>query len=83
MDCEIRLDHIAIPLGRRAVDADAVTNLKKSIAALGLQHRVTVRKRDDARLRLDGRHGLARHRPVNKNQKLSNGLRARGWCASA
>ena len=68
MDCEIRLDHIAIPLGRRAVDADAVTNLKKSIAALGLQHRVTVRKRDDAYVLVAGAHRLEAFRQLGKER---------------
>ena len=68
MDCEIRLDHIAIPPGRRAVDPDAVTNLKKSIAALGLQHRVTVRKRDDAYVLVAGAHRLEAFRQLGKER---------------
>ena len=68
MDCEIRLDHIAIPPGRRTVDPDAVTNLKKSIAALGLQHRVTVRKRDDAYVLVAGAHRLEAFRQLGKER---------------
>jgi hypothetical protein len=68
MDCEIRLDHIAIPLGRRAVDPDAVVSLKKSIAALGLQHRVTVRRRDDAYVLVAGAHRLEAFRQLGKER---------------
>jgi hypothetical protein len=68
MDCEIRLDHIAIPPGRRTVDPDAVTNLKKSIAVLGLQYRVTVRKRDDAYVLVAGAHRLEAFRQLGKER---------------
>ena len=68
MDCEIRLDHIAITPGRRAVDPDAVMSLKKSIAALGLQHRVTVRKRDDAYVLVAGAHRLEAFRQLGKER---------------
>jgi hypothetical protein len=68
MDCELRLDHIAVPAGRRAVDPDAVTSLKKSIAALGLQHRVTVCKRDDAYVLVAGAHRLEAFRQLGKER---------------
>jgi hypothetical protein len=68
MDCELRLDHIAVPAGRRAVDPDAVTSLKKSIAALGLQHRITVCKRDDAYVLVAGAHRLEAFRQLGKDR---------------
>ena len=56
---EITLDRITIPAGRRAVDADAVERLKQSIAAVGLQHPITVCQRDGGYVLVAGAHRLA------------------------
>jgi hypothetical protein len=57
MLAEIALDRVEIPDGRRAIDPDAVARLKNSIAVVGLQHPITVAKRDG------GYRRIARRRP--------------------
>jgi ParB family chromosome partitioning protein len=52
----IALDAITIPPGRRALDPDAVERLKQSIVAVGLQHPITVAKRDDTYILVAGGH---------------------------
>jgi ParB family transcriptional regulator, chromosome partitioning protein len=58
MDLEIPLDQIEIAAGRRAVDPGAVDRLSQSIAAVGLQHRITVCKRNGAYVLVAGRHRI-------------------------
>jgi ParB family transcriptional regulator, chromosome partitioning protein len=61
---EIALDAITIPLGRRALDPDAVERLKQSIVAVGLQHPITVAKRDDTYVLVAGGHRHAASRQL-------------------
>src|SRR5271166_4197797 len=58
MDLEIPLDQIEIAANRRAIDPAAVERLSESIAAVGLQHRVTVCKRNGAYVLVAGRHRI-------------------------
>ena len=69
---EITLDRITIPAGRRAVDADAVERLKQSIADFGLQHSITVAKRDDAFVLVAGAHRVAAYRELGMERISAN-----------
>jgi ParB-like chromosome segregation protein Spo0J len=64
MDLEIALDQIEIPGGRRAVDPTTVERLGESIAAVGLQHRITVCKRNGAYVLVAGRHRMEAFRKL-------------------
>ena len=69
---EIALDQIKIPAGRRAVDPGAVTRLKQSIADFGLQHSITVAKRDDAFVLVAGAHRVAAYRELGMERISAN-----------
>ena len=69
---EIALDQITIPAGRRAVDADAVARLKQSIAAVGLQHPITVCQRDGAYVLVAGAHRFAAYGKLNMQKIPAN-----------
>jgi ParB family transcriptional regulator, chromosome partitioning protein len=64
MDLEISIDQIEIAAGRRAVDPAAVERLGESIAAVGLQHRITVCKRNGAYVLVAGRHRVEAFRKL-------------------
>jgi ParB family transcriptional regulator, chromosome partitioning protein len=69
---EITVDRIEIPDGRRAVDPDAVARLKNSIEAIGLQHPITVAKRDGGYRLLAGAHRLTAFRELGIERILAN-----------
>ena len=72
MLAEITLDHVEIPDGRRAVDPDAVARLKNSIAVVGLQHPITVAKRDGGYRLLAGAHRLTAFRELGMERISAN-----------
>jgi ParB family transcriptional regulator, chromosome partitioning protein len=55
---EITIDRIEVAAGRRAIDPAVVNHLVKSIAAVGLQHPITVRQRDGGYVLVAGAHRL-------------------------
>jgi ParB family chromosome partitioning protein len=72
MLAEITLDRIEIPDGRRAVDPDVVARLKNSIAVVGLQHPITVAKRDGGYRLLAGAHRLTAFRELGMERISAN-----------
>ena len=72
MLAEIALDRVEIPDGRRAVDPDAVARLKNSIAVVGLQHPITVAKRDGGYRLLAGAHRLTAFRELGMERISAN-----------
>jgi ParB-like chromosome segregation protein Spo0J len=69
---EITLDRVEIPDGRRAVDPDAVARLKNSISVVGLQHPITVAKRDGGYRLLAGAHRLTAFRELGIERISAN-----------
>src|ERR1700722_6976605 len=72
MLAEITLDRVEIPDGRRAIDPDAVARLKNSIAVVGLQHPITVAKRDGGYRLLAGAHRLTAFRELGMERISAN-----------
>jgi ParB family chromosome partitioning protein len=72
MLAEITVDRVEIPNGRRAVDPDAVARLKNSIEAIGLQHPITVAKRDGGYRLLAGAHRLTVFRELGIERISAN-----------
>ena len=72
MLAEITLDHVEIPDGRRAIDPDAVARLKNSIAVVGLQHPITVAKRDGGYRLLAGAHRMTAFRELGMERISAN-----------
>jgi ParB family chromosome partitioning protein len=72
MLAEVPLDRVEIPGGRRAVDPDAVARLKNSIAVVGLQHPITVAKRDGGYRLLAGAHRLTAFRELGMERISAN-----------
>jgi ParB-like chromosome segregation protein Spo0J len=72
MLAEITLDRVEIPDGRRAVDPDAVARLKNSISVVGLQHPITVAKRNGGYRLLAGAHRLTAFRELGMERISAN-----------
>ena len=72
MLAEITLHHVEIPDGRRAIDPEAVARLKNSIAAVGLQHPITVAKRDGGYRLLAGAHRMTAFRELGMERISAN-----------
>ena len=72
MLAEIALDRVEIPDGRRPVDPDAVVRLKNSIAVVGLQHPITVAKRDGGYRLLAGAHRVTAFRELEMERISAN-----------
>jgi ParB family chromosome partitioning protein len=72
MLAEITLDRVEIPDGRRAIDPDAGARLKNSIAVVGLQHPITVAKRDGGYRLLAGAHRLTAFRELGMERISAN-----------
>jgi ParB family transcriptional regulator, chromosome partitioning protein len=69
---EIALDRIEVSAGRRAIDPDVVNRLAKSIAVVGLQHPIAVRRRDGAFVLVAGAHRLAAFRKLEMERIPAN-----------